>query len=162
MKATDLVDAGPDALAIAAANRANRLLLDDGYSIRADSAAHTAEPPYLNAGTVVRNGDQFVSPAAGMVLGWGFDDWRLQPQLPLSTGSPAEYAQYVPTWTTLNPRTDAPIDVGGDIQIGAFNVFNYFTTFGGDARGASTPRSSRCSSPRSWPRSTRSTATSSR
>jgi 5'-nucleotidase len=139
VKATDLVDAGPDALAIAAANRANRLLLDDGYSIRADSAAHTAEPPYLSAGTVVRNGDQFVSPAAGMVLGWGFDDWRLQPQVPLSSASPAEYAQYLPTWTTLNPRTDAPEDVGGGLQIGAFNVFNYFTTFGGDARGAATP-----------------------
>lgn len=139
VKATDLVDAGPEALAIAAANRANRLLLDDGYSIRADSAAHTAEPPYLTAGTVVRNGDQFVSPAGGMVLGWGFDDWRLQPQVPLWSASPAEYAQYLPSWTTLNPRTDAPEDVGGDLQIGAFNVFNYFTTFGGDARGAADP-----------------------
>lgn len=139
VKATELVDAGPDALEIAAANRANRLLLDDGYSIRADSAAHTAEPPYLTAGTVVRNGDQFVSPAGGMVLGWGFDDWRLQPQVPLSSASPAEYAQYLPTWSALNPREDAPRDVGGDIQVGAFNVFNYFTTFGGDARGAENP-----------------------
>lgn len=137
VKGTELADAGPDSLAIAAANKANRLLVDDGYSIRADSAAHVNAPPYLRADTVVRNGDQFVAPAAGMVLSWAFNDWQLEPQVPLSSGSPAEHAGYFPSFTSLNPRTDAPIDVGGDIQIGAFNVFNYFTTFGGDARGAS-------------------------
>jgi 5'-nucleotidase len=136
VKGTEVADAGPDSLAIAAANKANRLLVDDGYSIRADSAAHVNAPPYLRADTVVRNGDQFVAPAAGMVLSWAFNDWQLEPQVPLSSGSPAEAAQYFPSFTSLNPRTDAPIDVGGDIQIGAFNVFNYFTTFGGDARGA--------------------------
>ena len=136
IKGTELADAGPDSLAIAAANKANRLLVDDGFSIRADSAAHVNAPPYLTADVVVRNGDQFNAPAAGMVLGWSFNDWQLEPQVPLSSGSPAEYAGYFPTFTSLNPRTDAPEDVGGDIQIAAFNVFNYFTTFGGDARGA--------------------------
>ena len=139
VKATETTDAGEAANAIAAANRAARLILDDGYSIRADNAAHTFEPPYLTEGAVVRNGDRFVSPEAGMVLGWGFDDYRLQPQVPLSSGSPANYAAYLPTWETLNPRTDVPEDVGGDISVAAFNVFNYFTTFGGDARGAENP-----------------------
>jgi 5'-nucleotidase len=137
VKATETTDAGQAALDIAAANKANRLLVDDGYSIRADSAAHLNDPPYLRADTVVRNGDQFNTPAAGMVLSWAFNDWQLEPQVPLSSGSPAEHAQYLPSFTSLNPRTDAPVDVGGDIQIAAFNVFNYFTTFGGDARGAS-------------------------
>ena len=136
VKGTELADAGPDSLAIAAANKANRLLVDDGYSIRADSAAHVNAPPYLRADTVVRNGDQFVTPAAGMVLSWAFNDWQLEPQVPLSSGTPVEQAGYFPSFTSVNPRTDAPVDVGGDIQIGAFNVFNYFTTFGGDARGA--------------------------
>ena len=136
VKGTELADAGPDSLAIAAANKANRLLVDDGYSIRADSAAHVNAPPYLRADTVVRNGDQFLTPAAGMVLSWAFNDWQLEPQIPLSSGSPAEHAGYFPSFASVNPRTDAPVDVGGDIQIGAFNVFNYFTTFGGDARGA--------------------------
>jgi 5'-nucleotidase len=136
VKATETTDAGPAANAIAVANRANRLLVDDGYSIQVGNAAHPGSQPYFEAGTVVRNGDRFVAPAAGMILGWGFDDWRLQPQRPLSDSSPAAYAAYEPTWETLNPRTAAPEAVGGDVSVGAFNVFNYFTTFGGEARGA--------------------------
>ncbi len=136
VKATETTDAGDAALAIAAVNRANRLLVDDGYSIQISNGAHPGGQPYFDTSTVVRNGDRFVSPAGGMILGWGFDDWRLQPQRPLSDASPAEYAAYEPTWESLNPRTDAPEEVGGDFSVGAFNVFNYFTTFGGDARGA--------------------------
>ncbi|WP_309617516.1 ExeM/NucH family extracellular endonuclease, partial [Salinibacterium sp.] len=136
IKATETTDAGDAANAIAAANRASRLLVDDGYSIQLNNAAHPGTQPYFDTATVVRNGDGFVSPAAGMILGWGFSDWRLQPQRPLSSTSPAEYAALEPTFEPLNPRTDAPADVGGDFSVGAFNVFNYFTTFGGSARGA--------------------------
>ena len=92
VKATETTDAGAAATAIAAANRANRLLVDDGYSIQVGNAAHPGNQPYFTADAVVRNGDLFVPPAAGMILGWGFDDWRLQPQRPLSDTSPAEYA----------------------------------------------------------------------
>jgi 5'-nucleotidase len=137
VKATETTDAGAAAGAIAAANRANRLLVDDGYSIQVSNGAHVGSQPYFDAATVVRNGDRFVAPAAGMILGWGFDDWRLQPQRPLSDASPAETAALEPTWESLNPRTAAPEEVGGDVKAAAFNVFNYFTTFGGDARGAS-------------------------
>jgi len=136
VKATETTDAGDAAAAIAAANRANRLLVDDGYSVQISNAAHPGGQPYFDGATVVRNGDRFIAPAAGMILGWGFDDWRLQPQRPLSDTSPAEYAAYEPTWESLNPRTAAPAEVGGDVKAAAFNVFNYFTTFGGDARGA--------------------------
>ncbi|GGK93758.1 multifunctional nuclease/2',3'-cyclic-nucleotide 2'-phosphodiesterase/5'-nucleotidase/3'-nucleotidase [Salinibacterium xinjiangense] len=136
VKATETTDAGVAANVIAAGNRANRLLVDDGYSIQVSNAAHSGTQPYFDTATVVRNGDRFVSPAAGMILGWGFSDWRLQPQRPLSSTSPAEYAAFEPTFESLNPRTNAPIDVGGDFSVGAFNVFNYFTTFGGNARGA--------------------------
>ena len=132
IKATETTDAGDAANAIGAANRANRLLVDDGYSIRVDNADHPGQG-YFDAASVVRNGDRFVSPAAGMVLGWGFDDWRLQPQRPVNVATDASLE---PTWETLNPRSDAPGEVGGDFSVGAFNVFNYFTTFGGDARGA--------------------------
>jgi 5'-nucleotidase len=133
VKATETTDTGPTAAAIAAANRASRLLVDDGYSIQVSNAAHVGDQPYFDADTVVRNGDRFISPAAGMILGWGFDDWRLQPQLPLTDASPAALE---PTWESLNPRTAAPAEVGGDVSAASFNVFNYFTTFGGDARGA--------------------------
>ncbi len=139
VKATETTDAGTAANDIAAANRANRLLVDDGYSLQISNAAHPGGQPYFETGAVVRNGDEFVSPAAGMILGWGFDDWRLQPQRPLSSTSPSGYAALEPTWGSLNARTDAPEDVGGDFSVGAFNVFNYFTTFGGNARGADTP-----------------------
>jgi 5'-nucleotidase len=136
VKATETTDAGDAALGITAANRANRLLVDDGYSIQVGNAAHPGDQPYFETATTVRNGDKFVSPSAGMVLGWGFNDWRLQPQRPLSSTSPAEFAALEPTWESVNVRTDAPADVGGDFSVGSFNVFNYFTTFGGDARGA--------------------------
>jgi 5'-nucleotidase len=135
VKATETTDAGAEATAIGAANRASRLLLDDGYSIQVTNAAHPGTQPYFTEDVVVRNGDEFVSPDAGMILGWGFDDWRLQPQKPLSSTT-ADLADFSPTWGVKNPRTATPEDVGGDLQIGAFNVFNYFTTFGGDARGA--------------------------
>jgi 5'-nucleotidase len=138
VKATETTDAGEAAQAIAAANRANRLLVDDGYSIQISNAAHPGGQPYFTAELPVRNGDRFVSPVAGMILGYGFDDWRLQPQRPLSDASPAEYVALEPQWESANPRTDAPEEVGGDFSVGAFNVFNYFTTFGGDARGADT------------------------
>jgi 5'-nucleotidase len=138
VKATETADAGPAAAEIAAANRAQRLLVDDGYSIQVGNPAHPGDQPYFDADTVVRNGDRFVSPVGGMVLGWGFDDWRLQPQRPLSGSGPGPDAPLRPTFEPLNPRTAAPEDVGGDISAASFNVFNYFTTFGGDARGAAT------------------------
>lgn len=133
VKSTETTDAGAAANAIAAANAAKRLIVDDGYSIRVDNNAHVGEQPYFTAGTVVRNGDRFVPPAKTMILGYGFDNWRLQPQQPITDASDASYK---PTFETLNPRPAAAPEVGGDVQFGAFNVFNYFTTFGGNARGA--------------------------
>ncbi|MGV8886143.1 MAG: ExeM/NucH family extracellular endonuclease [Microbacteriaceae bacterium] len=136
VKATESTDAGAAAAAIAAANRSSRLLLDDGYSLQVSNAAHLGGQPYFDAATVVRNGDLVTFPAAGMVLGYGFNEWRLQPQRPLTDESPAAWAALKPTFTTANPRTAAPENVGGNVSVGAFNVFNYFTTFGGNARGA--------------------------
>jgi 5'-nucleotidase len=136
VKSTETTDAGEAANVIAADNIARRLLVDDGYSVQISNAAHPGDQPYFETGTVVRNGDDVVVPEAGMVLSWGFNDWRLQPQRPLNSISPAEYAAYEPTFETVNERPEAPEEVGGDFSIGAFNVYNYFTTFGGDARGA--------------------------
>ncbi|TXK18707.1 ExeM/NucH family extracellular endonuclease [Homoserinibacter sp. GY 40078] len=133
VKSTETTDAGPAADAIAASNLARRLVVDDGYSIRVDNSQHVGDQPYLTADTVVRNGDRFVAPEEAMILGYGFDAWRLQPQIPLTDASDASYK---PTFETLNPRPESAPEVGGDVQFGSFNVFNYFTTFGGDARGA--------------------------
>ena len=136
---TEVADAGSaEATAIAAENAARRILIDDGYSIRVDAAAHVGEQPYFTKNTVVRLGDTLVPPAAPMVLGYGFNQWRLQPQVPLTDASAAAYK---PTFTATNPRPDAAPAVGGDVQFGSFNVFNYFTTLSSvnpDARGAAT------------------------
>ncbi|MGL4340444.1 MAG: ExeM/NucH family extracellular endonuclease [Rhodoglobus sp.] len=136
VKATETTDAGEAAHEIAAANRARRLLVDDGYSIQVSNAAHPGTQPYFDAETVVRNGDRFIAPEGGMILGWGFDDWRLQPQRPLSSTLPAADARLMPSFESVNLRPAAPDEVGGDFSVGTFNVFNYFTTFGGEARGA--------------------------
>lgn len=136
---TEVADAGsPEAVAIAADNLARRLVVDDGYSIRVDNALHVGEQPYFTKDTVVRLGDTYVAPAKAMILGYGFNLWRLQPQTPLTDASPAEYK---PTFTATNPRPASAPVVGGDVQFGSFNVFNYFTTLSsvdGNARGAAT------------------------
>ncbi len=138
-QATEVADAGSaDATAIAAANAARRLLLDDGYSIQVPTDGHVGEQPYLTRDTVLRNGDLFTPSANPYVLGFGFNDWRLQPQLPITDASPAEFK---PTWTTSNPRPDAAPEVGGDATFASFNTLNFFTTLatsGNGARGAKT------------------------
>ncbi|MEX2510137.1 MAG: ExeM/NucH family extracellular endonuclease, partial [Homoserinimonas sp.] len=136
VKSTETTDAGPDANAIAAANRANRILLDDGYNIRVTSGSHPGTQPYFTADTIVRNGDSVVWPSTPFVLGYGFDDWRLQPIVPINDASPAEYK---PTFDATNPRPASAPAVGGDLAVGSFNVYNYFTTLtseNSEARGA--------------------------
>ncbi len=136
VKSTETTDAGPDADAIAAANRAKRLLVDDGYAVQVTNAAHPGEQPYLTKDAVIRLGDTLVPPQNPMILGYGFDDWRLQPQIPLNDASDAAYK---PGFSSVNPRPEASPEVGGDVVFASYNVENYFTTFGGDARGADTP-----------------------
>jgi 5'-nucleotidase len=133
VKSTETTDAGPQADAIAAANRASRLLVDDGYSIRVDNASHPGDQPFLTKDVIVRNGDKFVPPAKSMILGEGFGDYRLEPSIPINDASPAEYK---PSFQTTNPRPATSPSVGGDVAVASFNVENYFTDFGGDARGA--------------------------
>ena len=135
VKSTELKRPGADADAIAAANRADRILLDDGYNVQVTNAAHPGDQPYFTKDVVVRNGDVVDFGDKGFVLQYGFDDWRLQPVKPLNSESPT--AEKV-TFTTENPRPEAP-SVGGDVQVASFNVYNYFTTLTSEdsnARGA--------------------------
>lgn len=124
------------------ANRASRILLDDGYSIGirnsngSDNPAHPGDQPYLTKDAVVRNGDAVNFPAGGYVLNFDFGEWRLQPPVPITDASDASLK---PTFTTADPRPSAAPAVGGDVTVAAFNVLNYFTTLSADnpaARGA--------------------------
>jgi len=122
---TELARPGPEAQAVAADNTLRRIVLDDGVSARVTVNTR----PYLSPTTPVRVGDElaFVSP---LVLGYGFDQWRLQPADGTAAG----------TFAPQDTRPAAPDAVGGDVQVGAFNVLNYFVTLTGpDARGATTP-----------------------
>ncbi|MDQ1583282.1 MAG: 5-nucleotidase [Microbacteriaceae bacterium] len=140
VKSTETTRPGAAADAIAAANRANRIFLDDGYSIQIGNSAHPGDQPYFTKGTVVRNGDTVAFPAKPYVLSYGFSDWRLQPTLPINDASPADTK---PTFTPTNPRPAASPAVGGDFAVASFNVQNYFTTLSTEnalARGAKTPQ----------------------
>ncbi len=111
-----------EALEIAEQNKLRRITLDDGVSARVS----TTTRPYLSPTTPVRVGDEltFTEP---VVLGYGFSQWRLQPADGTANG----------VFQPQNTRPSAPEDVQGDIQVGAFNVLNYFLTWSGsNARGA--------------------------
>ena len=136
VKSTETTRPGADAAAIAAANRANRILLDDGWSIQVSNSGHPGEQPYFTKETVVRNGDTVDFGDNGYVLQWGFNDWRLQPVVPIDDSSSADLKV---GFESTNPRTEAAPEVGGDVQVASFNVYNYFTTLkseNSDARGA--------------------------
>ncbi|WP_432482463.1 ExeM/NucH family extracellular endonuclease [Kineococcus esterisolvens] len=111
---TELARPGDAAEAIATENARRSVVLDDAVSSRASVTTR----PYLGADTPVRVGDavQFTEP---LVLGYGFDAWRLQPADGTAEG----------VFAPQNTRPAAPEAVGGDVQVGAFNVLNYFLTF---------------------------------
>ena len=111
-----------EAVAIAEQNELRRIVLDDGVSARVS----TTTRPHLTPDTPVRVGDELTF-TEELVLGYGFSQWRLQPADGTADG----------VFEPQNTRPEAPAEVGGDLQVGAFNVLNYFLTWSGrDARGA--------------------------
>ncbi|MFQ1003957.1 ExeM/NucH family extracellular endonuclease [Modestobacter sp. SSW1-42] len=121
---TELARPGAGADAIAAENARRSITLDDAQSSRVT----VTTAPYLTPTTPVRVGDElsFTEP---LVLGWGFDAWRLQPADGTADG----------VFAPQDTRPATPDAVGGDVQVGAFNVLNYFLTIGGVGRGATSP-----------------------
>lgn len=120
----------PAAAAQAADNEARGVLLDDGATTDYGNFANASVPlPYLSPTTPMRIGApvDFVAP---VVLGYSFDEWRLQPTTHLT----GDRAGDVPV-VVENTRTAAPEDVGGTVQLATFNVLNYFTTTGDELTG---------------------------
>ncbi|MES2317548.1 MAG: ExeM/NucH family extracellular endonuclease [Pseudomonadota bacterium] len=110
-----------EAIALAAANARNSLVIDDGL------ATAPTVIPYIDGGArVVRAGDT-VSGLAGVidydVFGGGVG-FKLQ-------------FTAAPSFSATNPRTEAPVAAPG-LKVASANVLNYFTTFGDgtDAFGA--------------------------
>ena len=128
----------PESAALADYNNRHLLFLDDG--VDASSCGDNPVPvPYLGAAppSVLRGGDH-VGDLVG-VLDYGTinsggpcsdpttfgRDYRLHPTEP-------------PVFSTENPRTAAPDDVGGSVKVVSFNVLNFFN---GDGMGGGFPTS---------------------
>ncbi len=117
---TAIFDPGtPEADQLAVDNALGRITLDDGRSSQNPDPAIHPNGAVFDLTNTFRGGD-IVNNVTG-VIDDTFGLYRIQP----TTG--ADY-------TAANPRTDAPDDVGGGIQVASFNVLNYFTTLG--SRGA--------------------------
>lgn len=123
---TEVAEPGPAAQAVAGANAARSIRLDDGTTRQNPSPV-----PYAQD-TVVRRGDG-VELAAGAVLGFGFGAWRLQP-----IGGPAAVS-----FDVRNPRPAAPAVVGTR-TVASFNVLNYFLAPNTGAPVCGPTRSSGC------------------
>lgn len=123
---TGVVEPGVEARALAAENKAARLVVDDGRGVQNPSPAIHPDGKPLSAEHHFRGGDQ-VSGLTG-VMSFMNNSFKLQP----TTG-----AQF----TVANPRPAVPAKQG-DLRLASFNVLNYFTTLTSDnaaARGADTP-----------------------
>ncbi|TFW36022.1 ExeM/NucH family extracellular endonuclease [Massilia horti] len=111
----------PEARAMAAANDANILVLDDNIFTT------PATVPYLGEDGTVRSGDT-VTDLIGALdygsIGGSGAAFKLQPT-------------QTPTFTRTNPREPAPQLAPGNLKVASANVLNFFTTFtdGTDAWG---------------------------
>jgi len=133
---TGIYDPGsPEQAALAEANLLNRITLDDGRTEQNPDPAIHPNGEIFNMDNLFRGGDT-VANVTG-VIDYSYDLYRVQP---------IQGADYTP----LNFRTPAPDDVGGNLKVASFNVYNYFTTIdtgewicgpAGDqeCRGADTP-----------------------
>ncbi len=110
-----------DAVAMAAANAANMITLDDGLFVT------PASVPYLDQDGTVRAG-YTVSGLTGVIdfgaLGSGGAGFKVQPT-------------EAPLFSRDNARTAAPELVAGNLRVASANVLNFFTTFtdGSDVLG---------------------------
>jgi predicted extracellular nuclease len=112
----------PEAIALAASNERNMVVLDDNLFV---TPAHI---PYLGQDGTVRAGDT-VNDLVGVLdfgaIGGGGGWYKLQPT-------------DTPTFSRTNPRQAAPIVAAGNVRVASANVLNFFTTFtnGRDVTGA--------------------------
>lgn len=102
-----------EAIALAAANLRNQIILDDGIFVT------PATIPYLGEDGSLRAGDS-VSNLTGVVdfgaKGGGGAGFKLQPT-------------EAPQFSQDNPRAAAPALAAGNVKVASANVLNYFTTF---------------------------------
>jgi len=118
----------PEAAALALANSLSRITLDDGRGNQNPDPAIHPNGLEFTLDNRFRGGDT-VANVTG-VMDYNFGAYKIQP---------TQGADY----SSENPRTAEPEDVGGNLKVAAFNVLNYFTTlddgscpYSGGCRGA--------------------------
>ncbi len=114
---TNIMPAGPDALAMKADNLRRAIILDDGSSLQ-----NVNPTPYLGADGTVRAGDTLAS-LTGVV------DYGLATSSAGGAGAYKIHPLAAPDFTRTNPRTATPQVSGGNVRIASANVLNFFTTF---------------------------------
>ena len=117
---TNAVAPGADAIALQDLNDRSRILLDDGNNQQNIDPTRYPQGG-LSASNTLRVGDS--TPSLTGVLEFRFGVYRVQPVADI-------------TFTHSNPRPLAPEPVGGNLQVAAFNVLNYFNGNGSGLDGA--------------------------
>ena len=112
---TNVETPGADANALQDLNNRSRIQLDDGSTVQNPLPL----PPYLGPDNTLRVGDTIEALTGN--LSYSFGSYEIHPTAEVS-------------FTRVNERPDVP-DVGGALQVAAFNVLNYFTTLD-DGSGA--------------------------
>jgi len=102
-----------EAIAQAAANQLNQIILDDGIFVAPTSIPYLAEDGSLRAGDTVSNLTGVIDFGA---KGGGGAAFKLQPT-------------EAPQFSQDNPRAEAPALTAGNVKVASANVLNYFTTF---------------------------------
>ena len=92
-------------------NLRSRITLDDGRGTQNPATVRHPNGAAFSLQNRFRGGD-LVTNTVG-VMGFDFEVYRIQPT------APAEY-------TSVNPRTAAPEDVGGRLTVAAMNTLNFF------------------------------------
>ena len=130
---TSIAMPGAPALAVAAENALNRIIVDDELNNQnRDPILFGREGNPLTAQNTLRAGDTAEGIVGVMTFTWAGNAasgnaFRVRPVGALDGG--------VPEFTPANPRPMAPPSVGGSLRVAAFNLENYFTDFSGCTRG---------------------------
>lgn len=116
-----------EAEAQAASNEARGVLLDDGqtWNYMTNNSAKNSPLPYLTLDTPVTIGASVdFTVGDGVILDYGFNEWRFQPTEPVkgTENSPVAFEDVREVAPSLENR--------GDVTVATFNVLNYFTTLG--------------------------------
>lgn len=125
---TSIALPGAPAAAVQAANDLNRLIVDDDLNGQnPDPILFGLGGNPLSASNTLRGGDEVTGVTGVLTWTWAGNSasgnaWRVRPVSALGGGLPA--------FVSTNPRPATPPSVGGTVKVAAFNLLNYYNTFG--------------------------------